>query len=148
MCVKILLNSWSGFIWQHFNLKTMDQGTSKCDRVVLLISQTTNNFWKRNLSHSQTVAFVKTLQNTPKHLYMNNKTCQISGLCMVRSYVVCMHTDAELFVSVIYIWMCYSLDSECCWIPFFVRQVQIANISQFKTSFVVFGRIVWADWSL
>lgn len=64
MCVKILLNSWSGFIWLHFNLKTMDQGTSKCDRVVLLISQTTNNFWKRNLSHSQTVAFVKTLQNT------------------------------------------------------------------------------------
>lgn len=145
MCVKILLNSWSGFIWLHFNLKTMDQGTSKCDRVVLLISQTTNNFWKRNLSHSQTVAFVKTLQNTYTWTTKLVKflVCAWWGLMLS----ACTLMLSSLF-SVIYIWMCYSLDSECCWIPFFVRQMQIANISQFKTSFVVFGRIVWADWSL
>lgn len=45
--VKILLNSWSGFNWLHFNLKTMDQGTSNCDGVQPLITPTTNNSWKK-----------------------------------------------------------------------------------------------------
>lgn len=53
-CVKILLNSWSGFNWLHFNLETMDQGTSKCDGVQLLIhvTPTTNNSWKKSVTFS------------------------------------------------------------------------------------------------
>lgn len=143
-CVKSLLNSWSGFNWLHFNLGTMDQGTSKCDGVQLLITPTTNNSWKKSVTFSNS-----SICYTPKHWYLNNKTCLTSGLCMVKSYVVCMHILmlSSLFL-IIYIWMCYFLDSECCWIPYFVGKVQIAKIFQFWTSFAVFWlskKIVWAD---
>lgn len=109
--------------------------TSKCDGVQLLITPTTNNSWKKSVTFSNS----SICWNTPKHWYMNNKTCLTSGLCMVKSYVVCMHILmlSSLFL-IIYNWMCYFLDSECCWIPYFVGKVQIAKIFQFWTSFAVF----------